>query len=111
MLVKVLKSKIENIRITEANLQYIGSITIDIGLMETVNFIEGEKVGIFNITNGEELYTYIINGERDSGVIGLNGPSSRKRAVGDRIIIASYASIDSEIAGSFKPAVINAADY
>ena len=106
MLVNVLKSKIHRVTVTEANLDYIGSITIDEDLMEACNIIENEKVDIYNITNGERLSTYAIKGERGSGVIGLNGAAAHKAPVGSLIIIASYAMMDFEEAKTFKPKVV-----
>jgi len=106
MLIEVVKSKIHKVTITEANLQYVGSITIDEDLMDASNIIENEKVQIVNINNGERLETYVIKGERGSGSICLNGPAARKAAVGDVIIIISYATIDFEEAKSFKPRLI-----
>ncbi len=106
MNIQVLKSKIHRVKITEADLNYIGSITIDETLMEAANIIEGEKVQIVNINNGERLETYVIKGIRDSGNICLNGPAARRVAVGDIIIIITYASMDFEAAKTFKPTVI-----
>jgi len=106
MLIQVVKSKIHKVTITEANLQYVGSITIDENLMDASNIIENEKVQIVNINNGERLETYVIKGERGSGSICLNGPAARKAAVGDVIIIISYATLDFEEARSFKPSLI-----
>jgi aspartate 1-decarboxylase len=106
MNIEVVKSKIHRVTITEANLQYVGSITIDQDLMDAANIIEGEKVQIVNINNGERLETYVIKGERGSGEICLNGPAARKVAVGDIIIIISYASMDFEEAKKFKPSII-----
>ena len=106
MNIQVLKSKIHRVKITEADLNYIGSITIDETLMEAANIIEGEKVQIVNINNGERLETYVIKGIRDSGNICLNGPAARRVAVGDIIIIFTYASMDFEAAKTFKPTVI-----
>ncbi len=106
MLVNVLKSKIHRVTVTEANLDYIGSITIDEDLMEACNIIENEKVDIYNITNGERLSTYAIKGERGSGVIGLNGAAAHKAPVGSLIIIASYAMMDFEEAKEWHPIVI-----
>ena len=103
MNIEVVKSKIHRVTVTEANLQYVGSVTIDEDLMEAANLIEGEKVQIVNINNGERLETYIITGERGSGQICLNGPAARRVAVGDVVIIISYASMDFEAAKSFKP--------
>ncbi|HPD95308.1 MAG TPA: aspartate 1-decarboxylase [Tenuifilaceae bacterium] len=106
MFIEVLKSKIHRVTITEANLNYVGSITIDENLMDAANILENEKVQIVNINNGERLDTYVIKGERGSGQICLNGPAARKCVVGDVVIIISYATIDFEEAKSFKPTVI-----
>lgn len=106
MQIEVMKSKIHRVRVTEADLNYIGSITIDEDLMDAVNFIEGEKVQIVNINNGERLETYIIKGVRGSGDVCLNGPAARKVAVGDVVIIISYALMDFEKAKSFKPYIV-----
>lgn len=106
MLIEVLKSKIHRVSVTEANLNYVGSITIDEVLMEAAGMIEGEKVQILDINNGERLETYIIKGRRGSGCICLNGAAARKVAVGDLVIIVSYALMDFEEAKSFKPTVI-----
>lgn len=106
MLIEVLKSKIHRVSVTEANLNYVGSITIDEALMEAAGMIEGEKVQILDINNGERLETYIIKGRRGSGCICLNGAAARKVAMGDLVIIVSYALMDFEEAKSFKPTVI-----
>jgi len=106
MIIEVIKSKIHRATITQADLNYIGSITVDEDLMDASNLIENEKVDVLNITNGERLTTYVIKGERGSGDISLNGAAARKAAVGDLIIIASYASMDFEEAKTFKPAII-----
>ena len=106
MKIEVLKSKIHRVTITEANLNYIGSITIDEDLMDAANMIEGEKVYIVNNNNGERLETYIIKGERGSGVICLNGAAARRAQPGDIIIIISYAILDFEEAKAFKPWVV-----
>ena len=106
MWIEVVKSKIHKVTVTEANLQYVGSITIDEDLMEAANLIENEKVQIVNINNGERLETYVITGERGSGAVCLNGPAARKAAVGDVIIIISYASVDINEAKSHKPALV-----
>jgi aspartate 1-decarboxylase len=106
MHIEVLKSKIHRATLTQSNLHYIGSIGIDEDLMEAANLIENEKVHIYNINNGERLETYVIKGERGSGTITLNGAAARKAAVGDKIIIVSYASIDFEKAKTFKPIII-----
>ncbi|MCG8318605.1 MAG: aspartate 1-decarboxylase [Cytophagales bacterium] len=106
MQIEIFKSKIHRVKITQAELHYVGSITIDEDLMEAANIIEGEKVQIVNINNGERLETYVIKGERGSGMICLNGPAARKAQVGDVVIIISYAIMDFEEAKSFKPTVI-----
>lgn len=106
MLIQVFKSKIHRVKVTQADLNYIGSITIDEDLMEASNIIEGEKVQIVNLNNGERLETYVIKGDRKSGTICLNGPAARKVAVGDVVIIISYATMDFEEAKSFKPTMI-----
>jgi len=106
MFIQVLKSKIHKVKVTEANLNYIGSITIDEDLMDAGNIIEGEKVHIVNINNGERLITYVIKGKRGSGEICLNGPAARKAQVGDVIIIITYATMTPEEAKQFKPVVI-----
>ena len=106
MLVEVLKSKIHCATVTEANLNYMGSITIDEDLMDAANIIEGERVHIANNNNGERLDTYVIKGERGSGCICLNGASARKVQIGDVVIIMAYATMDFEEAKKWKPAVI-----
>lgn len=106
MQIEVLKSKIHCATITEANLHYMGSITIDEDLMDAANMIAGEKVQIVNNNNGERLETYIIKGERGSGCVCLNGAAARKAVVGDTVIIISYAMIDFEEAKKFKPSVV-----
>jgi aspartate 1-decarboxylase len=106
MRIDILKSKIHRVTVTEADLNYIGSITLDPLLMEAANMIEGEKVHILNCNNGERFETYIITGQSGSGVVCLNGPAARKVAVGDIVIVCSYASLDFEEAKTFKPWVI-----
>ena len=106
MLIQVCKSKIHKVTVTEANLSYVGSITIDEDLMNAANLIENEKVQVLNINNGERLETYVIKGERGSGIICLNGPAARKASVGDVVIIISYALMDFEDAKKFEPAII-----
>ena len=106
MQIQVVKSKIHRVKVTGADLNYIGSITIDEALMNASNLIEGEKVAIVNINNGERFETYVIIGARDSGEITLNGPAARKVHTGDIIIIISYALLDFEEAKSFKPWII-----
>ena len=106
MLIEVLKSKIHCARVTEANLHYMGSITIDEDLMDAAGFIAGERVFIVNNNNGERMDTYIIKGERGSGCICLNGAAARKVQVGDIVIIMAYATMDFEEAKNFKPKII-----
>lgn len=106
MNIEVVKSKLHKVTVTEANLQYVGSITIDEDLLDAANMIENEKVQVVNINNGERLETYIIKGERGTGQICMNGPAARKVAIGDVIIIISYASMDFEEAKKFKPTII-----
>ncbi|HNV95445.1 MAG TPA: aspartate 1-decarboxylase [Bacteroidales bacterium] len=106
MNIEVLKSKIHKVTITQADLNYIGSITIDEALMEAANLIENEKVHVLNINNGERIETYVIKGERNSGVICLNGPAARKAAVGDVVIILSYAIMPFEEAKKFSPSLV-----
>jgi len=106
MNIEILKSKIHRATVTEANLNYIGSITIDEDLMDAANMIEFEKVQVLDINNGERFDTYIIKGDRGSGTISLNGAAARKVVIDDLIIIASYASMDFEEAKRFEPKVI-----
>lgn len=106
MIIEILKSKIHRVHVTEANVDYVGSITIDESLMEAANIIRGEKVQVVNVTNGERLETYAIPGPRDSGVICLNGAAAHKASVGDIVIIISYAQMDFEEAKSFTPNVV-----
>jgi aspartate 1-decarboxylase len=101
-----MKSKIHRVKVTEANLHYIGSITIDENLMEAANLIENEKVQVLNIDNGERLETYVIRGTRGSGMICLNGPAARRVSVGDTVIVISYATMDFEQAKQHKPVII-----
>ncbi len=106
MNIEIVKSKIHKVSVKEANLQYVGSITVDEALMDAANIIENEKVQVVNINNGERLETYVIKGKRNTGIICLNGPAARKCAVGDVIIIISYASMEFEEAKKFKPTII-----
>ncbi|MCO4292658.1 aspartate 1-decarboxylase [Solitalea sp. MAHUQ-68] len=106
MLIQVLKSKIHRVKVTQAELHYVGSITIDEDLLDAANMIENEKVQIVNINNGERFETYIIKGERGTGTVCLNGPAARKVQVGDIVIVISYATMDFEEAKKYKPAVI-----
>jgi len=106
MTIEILKSKIHRCVVTEANLNYVGSCTIDEDLLDAANMIEYEKIQIVNVNNGERLETYIIKGKRGSGVICMNGPAARKVMVGDTIVIMSYAVMDFEKAKSYKPFVV-----
>ena len=106
MTIEVVKSKIHKVTVTEANLQYVGSITIDEDLLDAANMIENEKVQVVNMNNGERLETYIIKGKRGSGCVCLNGPAARKAIVGDVVVIISYAQMDFEEAKTFKPTFI-----
>lgn len=106
MRIEVLKSKIHRAKITQAELHYVGSISIDEDLMDAANLIEGEKVQVVNVNNGERLETYVIRGARGTGTITLNGPAARKAQVGDIVIIISYASMEAEEARKFKPTII-----
>jgi len=106
MYIEVCKSKIHKVTISESNLQYVGSITIDEDLMDAANLIENEKVQVVNLNNGERLDTYVIKGKRNSGIICLNGPAARKAQVGDVVIIISFAMMDFEEAKSFKPSLV-----
>jgi aspartate 1-decarboxylase len=106
MQIDVLKSKIHRAVITEANLQYVGSLTLDEDLMDAANLIENEKIQVVNVNNGERLETYIIKGKRGSGTVCLNGPAARRGAVGDVVIVISYGRMDFEEAKSFKPSIV-----
>jgi aspartate 1-decarboxylase len=106
MMIKAVKSKIHRLSITQAELNYIGSITIDEALLEASNIIEGERVQIVNLQNAARLETYVIKGERGSGVICLNGPSARLVAVGDQVIIIGYGYMDFEEAKTYKPSMV-----
>ncbi|MBN8860947.1 MAG: aspartate 1-decarboxylase [Sphingobacteriales bacterium] len=106
MQIEILKSKIHRAAITEANLNYVGSLTLDEGLMEAANLIENEKIQIVNVNNGSRIETYLIKGKKGSGVCCLNGPAARHGAVGDIIIIISYATMDFEAAKTFKPQIV-----
>jgi aspartate 1-decarboxylase len=106
MQIQVLKSKLHRVTVTQADLNYIGSVTIDEDLMDAANLIEGERVQIVNVNNGERLETYVISGDRGSGMICLNGPAARKVAVGDIVIIIAYASMEFEEAKRFKPTLV-----
>ncbi len=106
MEIQVLKSKLHGVTVTQAELDYIGSITIDEDLMDAVNFIENEQVHVLNKNNGQRIVTYIIKGKRGSGVICLNGPAALKVNVGDVLIVLSYANMDFEKAKSFRPWIV-----
>ena len=106
MMIEVLKSKLHCVQVTQANLHYMGSITIDEDLMDAAEMVEGQKVQIVDNNNGERFETYIIKGERGSGCICLNGAAARKVAIGDTVIIISYALMDFEEAKSFRPTVV-----
>lgn len=106
MYIEVLKSKLHRVKVTQANLNYIGSITIDEDLMDAANLIAGEKVQIMDNDNGERFETYVIKGERGSGCICLNGAAARRVVAGDTIIIVSYALMDFEEAKTFQPSVV-----
>lgn len=106
MLIQVVKSKIHRVKVTGADLNYIGSITIDEDLMDAANIVEGEKIHVVNNNNGERLETYVIPGPRNSGEITLNGAAARKVAPGDVLILITYALMDVEKAKKFKPALV-----
>jgi aspartate 1-decarboxylase len=106
MQIQVVKSKIHRVTVSDADLHYIGSVTIDENLMEAANIIEGEKVQIVNINNGERLETYVITGKRGSGEVCINGPAARKVNRGDIVIIISYAILPFEEAKKFKPTIV-----
>jgi aspartate 1-decarboxylase len=111
MFIEVLKSKIHRVKITQAELHYVGSIAIDEDLMDAANIIENEKVQIVNLNNGERLETYVIKGKRGSGQICLNGPAARKAQVGDIVIIISYCSMEQSAAKAHKPTLIFPDEY
>lgn len=104
--IEILKSKVHRATITEANLHYVGSLTLDEDLMDAANFLEHEKVQVVNVNNGARLETYLIKGRRGSGVCCLNGPAARQGAVGDLVVIISYARMSFEEARNFKPTVV-----
>ena len=106
MQIQILKSKVHRAVITEANLNYVGSLTLDEDLMDAANMIEHEKIQVVNVNNGERIETYLIKGARGSGVVCLNGPAARKGAEGDIVIVISYGLMDFEEAKKFKPTVI-----
>ncbi|MDQ3101045.1 MAG: aspartate 1-decarboxylase [Bacteroidota bacterium] len=106
MTIEVLRAKLHRVSISEADLNYIGSITIDEDLIDAVGFIEGEKVQVLNVNNGERLETYVIKGQRGSGRICLNGPAAHKARVGDIVIVVAYARMELEEARSFRPTIV-----
>ncbi len=106
MIIEILKSKIHRATVTEANLNYVGSITLDEDLMDAANLIAGEKVQIVDVNNGERFETYVIRGERGSGSVCLNGPAARCVQVGDIVIVMSYCQMDFEAARTFRPWVV-----
>ncbi len=106
MLIEIIKSKIHRVKVTDADLSYVGSISIDRDLIDAANFVVGEKVHVVNLNNGERLETYIIEGKRGSGEITLNGPAARKAQKGDIIIVIGYAQMEFEEAKKFKPTII-----
>lgn len=106
MQIQVLKSKIHRVKITQAELEYVGSVTVDEDIMDAANIIENEKVQVLNVSNGERLETYVIKGERGSGTVCMNGPAARKMYVGDLIIIISYCLLDFEEAKKHQPVLV-----
>jgi aspartate 1-decarboxylase len=106
VLIEVIKSKIHRVKVTDADLNYIGSITIDLDLIDAANLLVGEKVQVVNINNGERLETYVIEGKRGTGEVTLNGPAARKVQKGDIVIIIGYAQMEFEKAKNFKPTLI-----
>ena len=106
MQIEVLKSKIHRVKVTQAELHYVGSITLDENLIEAANLIENEKVQVINVNNGERFETYVIKGERGTGTVCLNGPAARKVQIGDIVIVIAYGIIDFEEAKSHSPVVI-----
>jgi aspartate 1-decarboxylase len=106
MLIEVLKSKIHRIKVTDGNLNYIGSLTLDLDLMDKVGLIQGEKIQVLNVENGERLETYVIQGERGKGEVIVNGPATFKIKKGDLVIINSYAQVEFELAKNFQPKLL-----
>ncbi len=106
MEIEILKSKIHRVTVTEANLNYVGSLTLDADLMDAANMIENEKVQVVNVNNGARIETYLIQGKRGSGICCLNGPAARRGSTGDIVIVISYATMDFEKAKAFKPWII-----
>ncbi len=106
MQIEILKSKVHRVVVTEANLNYVGSLTLDEDLMDAANMIENEKITVVNANNGERLETYLIKGKRGSGICCLNGPAARKGMAGDIVVVISYASMDFEEAKKFQPSIV-----
>lgn len=106
MQIEILKSKVHRAVVTEANLNYVGSLTLDEDLMDAANMIENEKITVVNANNGERLDTYLIKGKRGSGICCLNGPAARKGMAGDIVVVISYASMDFEEAKKFRPSIV-----
>jgi len=106
MQIEILKSKIHQVKVTQADLHYVGSITIDEDLMDAGDLLEHQKVQVLNLDNGERLWTYVIKGERGSGVICMNGPAARKVQVGDTVLVLAYATVSVEEAKKIKPVVV-----
>lgn len=106
MMIEVLRAKLHRVRITEADVNYIGSITLDEDLIDAVGFIEGEKVQVLNVNNGERLETYVIKGERGTGAVCLNGPAALKASVGDIVIVVAYAQMGLDEARAFRPRIV-----
>jgi len=107
MLLNILKSKLHRVRVTEANLNYVGSITVDEDLMDAANLLENERVQVLNVNNGERLETYVIKGERGSGIICLNGPAARKAVVDDEVIVIAYALMTPDEARDYNPILVH----
>ena len=105
MTIEVLRAKIHRVRVTEADINYIGSITLDEDLIDAAGLVEGEKVQVLNVNNGDRLYTYVIKGERGSGVVCLNGPAARRVSVGDLVIVVAYAHMSIEETRAFRPTI------
>ena len=106
MLIEVLKSKIHRIKVTDGNLNYVGSLTLDLDLMDKVGLIHGEKIQVLNVENGERLETYVIQGKRGKGEVIVNGPATFKIKKGDLVIINSYAQVEFELAKNFQPKLL-----
>ena len=111
MFLTIFKSKVHRIKVTQAELNYVGSITVDEDILDAANILVGEKVQIVNVNNGERFETYVIKGERGTGMVCLNGPAARKVQVGDVIIIVTYAIMDHEEAKAHTPTIIFSDDH